>query len=358
VFVASETLWAHRFDLDRLEVRGAAVPIVTGLRVDAEGGAVDLTIAENGTLAYVPNSPFNRTFVWVDRQNVETPLEAPPQAYSSPRLSPDGTRVLVTMRDAGQDVFVWDIARRVLQQVTFDEFANNVATWVGNDRIAYSSQMAGGVQLFLKEGTNEARQLTNQQGGLYPFSSSPDGEVLIGTQYPPGGGPADLAIVPIAAPDKRRALDQPPKASENNPFLSPDGRWLAYSSGRAGRVEVYVRPYPDIESGEFLISHDNGRWPAWSNDGTELYYVTTTPAGEMSIHAVAVGPGSPSGWGAPRRLITGRYSLAGGGDRPYDVWRDRFLLMKEHTPEGSAPRHEIVVVLNFLDELRRRVPAD
>jgi serine/threonine-protein kinase len=289
---------------------------------------------------------------------VETALDAPPQAYSNPRVSPDGTRVLVTMRDGGQDVFIWDIARKALRQLTSDEFANNVATWVANDRVAYSSQIAG-VQIFLKStgGANDERQLTDIRGGLYPFSSSPDGALLAATQYPFGGGRPVLAVVPIAAPDQRRVIGPTPGVSGNNPIISPDGRWLAYTSNQTGRPEVYVRSMSDLDAGEFQITHDNARWPAWAKDATELYYVTTS-GNDVSINAVPVTKGPPDGWGQSRRIIAGRYSVVGGGDRPYDVYGDRFLVMKEHVPAGPAPRHEIVVVLNFLDELRRRVPAD
>jgi serine/threonine-protein kinase len=356
VFVANQTLWALRFDMDRLETRGTAVPMLTGIRVDPEGGAVNVVIGDGGTLAYVPSIPLHRTLVWVDRRNVETPLEAPPQAYSNPRVSPDGTRILVTMRDGGQDVFVWDITRRVLRQLTNDEVANNVATWVGNDRVAFSAQIGASVQIFLKnaDGSNQARQLTDNPNGVYPFSASRDERLLFVTQYPQQGGPANLAVIPVETPDRRRVMN----ISGNNPAILPAGRWLAYHANGPGGVDVYVLPFPEVDPGGFQLTHGGGRWPSWSDDGTELYYATTPTTGEMSIHAVPVKAGPPSGWGQPRRLITGRYSQVGGGDRPYDVHGDRFLVMKEHAATGSAPRQEIIVVLNFLDELRRRVPAD
>jgi hypothetical protein len=101
VFVRGDVLWAAAFDLDRLDVQGSPVPIVEGIRSDTgvPGRAVQMAFATTGALAYVPGTVSEqRSLVWVDRQGREQPLGAEPRAYATPRVSPDGTRIAVTMR--------------------------------------------------------------------------------------------------------------------------------------------------------------------------------------------------------------------------------------------------------------------
>ena len=129
-------------------------------------------------------------------------------------------------------------------------------------------------------------------------------------------------------------------------MFSPDGRFIAYSSNESGEWEVYVRPYPEFDS-RTTVSAGGGRFPMWSRDGTELFYiqddsrmmtvkVTTEPTFETS---------------RPEMLFEGNFYLNGNGDQSYDVARDgRFLMIQEG---GDA--QSLVVVTNFFEELKERV---
>ena len=104
VYTAAGTLRAIPFDLNRLETRGTAGPVVPRL-VTTSQGAGDFSVTTDGTLLYV-DAPAGstgpaRTFVWVDRLGHEEPIAAPPRAYLYPRLSPDGTRIAVVLRRSG-----------------------------------------------------------------------------------------------------------------------------------------------------------------------------------------------------------------------------------------------------------------
>ncbi len=112
VFVASGTLWVVPFDVARLRMDGTPVPAITGVRENPDLGAPQVTLTDSGALAYLPATVSARTLVWLDRGGRETAVGAPPRAYAFPRVSPDGTRIAVSMKEQGQDIHVWEIRTR------------------------------------------------------------------------------------------------------------------------------------------------------------------------------------------------------------------------------------------------------
>jgi serine/threonine-protein kinase len=354
VFVAGGTLSAIGFDADRLQLRGAPVPLVTGVRINPEMAAVQFALAESGTLAYLPAVSAQRMLVWIDRKGgKETAVGAPPRAYSVPRISPDGTRIAFAIRDNDEDVHLWDVSRRVLRQLTFDPGANTIVSWVDNERVAYSGTVDGWGQVFEQraDGMGTPRQVTT---GLpsFPFGATRDGTLIVG-EYPPDGG-WDIGLVPIQNPGARTTMERT-KAYENNPALSPDGRWLAYQSNKTGRSEIYVRPFPVSGQGEIAITAEGGTRPVWAGDGSELYYWTVDQR-LIVIKAIRITPGPPSGWGAPTVVLEGAFASA-GSNTDYDVRDGRFLLMKDSADGESRAAREIVVIQNWHEAVRRLAPA-
>ena len=354
VFISGASLLAVAFDLDQLQMYGAAVPILTGIRVNPEVGAAQLAFSDAGGFGYLPVAITQRTLVWVDRQGKETAVGAPPRAYSIPRVAPDGTRVAVSMKDGGQDIYLWDVSRRLLRQLTFDASPNTALAWLDNERLAFSATVDGWGQTFEQraDGLGEPRQVTS---GLpsFPSAVSRDGALLIVREYPPDGG-WDIGVVPLKAPETRQTVERT-KATETNPALSPDGRWLAYQSNKTGRSEVYVRPLPLSGTGEIAVTAEGATRPVWARDGSELYYWTASRT-SVAIKAIRIASGPPSSWGAPRVIVEGAYATT-SFDTEYDVWEGRFLLMKDFSADGVRPGREIVVVQNWLEELGRLVPV-
>src|SRR5262249_54588889 len=149
-------------------------------------------------------------------------------------------------------------------------------------------------------------------------------------------------------------------SNESNAVVSPDGRWLAYQSDRSGRYEVYVRPFPDVDAGQWQISTDGGGQPLWSRSGRELFY---TPGGG-SLMAVAVTPdGDRWNAGLPMPVVQkGAYNLRNlrgvGFGRPYDVSADgRQLLVIKPTSGDATGAPQIVVGPHWAEELKRLVPG-
>jgi serine/threonine-protein kinase len=242
----------------------------------------------------------------------------------------------------------------VLRQLTFDPGANTTVTWLDNERVALSGQVDGWGQVFehRADGLGTPRQVTS---GIpsFPYAASRDGTLVIVAEFPPDGS-WDIGLVPIQKPEARITMERT-KVRENNPALSPDGRWLAYQSNKTGRNEIYVRPFPVSGQGEIAITAEGATRPVWARDGSELFYWTTGRR-SVAIKATRVTPGPPSGWGAPTVAIEGPYVTA-GFDTDYDVWNGRFLLMKDDAEGPSRAARGIVVVQNWHEDVKRLVPA-
>ena len=134
--------------------------------------------------------------------------------------------------------------------------------------------------------------------------------------------------------------------------MSPDGRWLAYQSNESGRDEIYVRPFPNIDSGRWQVSTGGGTRPAWGPNGRELFYL----AADGKLMAVPVQSGATYSAGTPQVVVNTAYLNPQLG-RTYDVSPDgkRFLMIKDASTQPASPR-QLVVVLNWFEELKRLVP--
>ena len=145
---------------------------------------------------------------------------------------------------------------------------------------------------------------------------------------------------------------------EAHPEISPDGRWIAYVSAESGEFEVYVRPFPNVSDGQWLVSQGPGLSPRWGADGRELFYLREAEdsnAVEMMLVAIETEPNfSPAN---PVALFDGPYRFAVPPDaRPFDLASDgRFLMIKE-TVVPASDQPQFVVVLNWFQELKRLVP--
>jgi len=307
-----ETLMAAPFDLARLEVIGDPVPILERVR-SPTGSAVDYAISDNGMLVYVPSTStgdFNRTLVWVDREGQEEPLAAEPQGYQGPRISPDGSRLAITVNaSGGSDVWIYDLEREILTRLTFDPAADHYPVWTPDgQRIVFDSGRAGaeaGHNLFWKaaDGTGQVERLTTSPNNQTANSFSPDGKRLV---FIEPVAPNALQVLSMEGERTSQPLFQS-QLSEAQARISPDGHWIAYESSESGRTEIYVRPFPNVEEGKWQISRDGGISPVWAPRGQELFYRN----GEAMM-VVGINSEPPFTQGSPAVLFMGRYTFGGG----------------------------------------------
>jgi serine/threonine-protein kinase len=355
MYVSAGTLFAVGFDLPRRAIVGHAVPVVEGVSV-AEFGIANAAVTGGGTLAYVPRGAdqlVERSLVWVDRKGRETATAVPPGPYAALRLSPDGTRVAIEVRDPGSHISIADLRRPSLARLTLGGGLAPVWTMNGA-RVLFASGGAVTPNLFARaaDGSGADIRLSTSANVQVPTSVTPDGNFLLAVERRPQTG-SDLVRVRLGAgPTDTPAeglIDLP--YTEQNAEVSPDGRFLAYESNESGRFGVYVRPYPAVGNGVWLVAASGTR-PAWTRGGRELIYL------DGSNHLTSVEVDTTRGTfrsAAPVTLSTTAYSTTVAW-RTYDVWPDgqRFLVLKDKPGESQASP-SFVIVQNWFQEVKAKV---
>jgi len=346
-FGSGRTMRAVAFDSQTLQVRGTPVEVMT------DAGSAFFGASREGTVVFLRGSEManQATLVWVDRSGREEPIGAPVREYLYPRISPDGRRIGLDIGGANRDLYIWDIARRVLERFTTDPAEDAMVRWSPDGtRIAYANSRHGIPNIFWQraDGTGTPERVFESAVLNQPGPFTRDGGMVV-SELVPGRG-RGLLVATIGPPHtRRRLLDNAVNAE-----LSPDGRWLAYGSTQSGQFEVYVTSFPDTQ-GRWQISTGGGRQAAWSRDGRELFYRDFSGA----LIAVPVKLSPEFEAGASRRLFSDpayRGSGSSMSDRTYDVSPDgqRFVMIRN----VDQPPRTLAVVQNWFDELRRRVPLN
>jgi hypothetical protein len=349
------------FDLGRLELTGPPAPVQEGVvTMPATSGSAEYDVTESGLLAYVPGTTRlpDRFLVWVDRQGAgkEFPTPAPPNSYTTPRLSPDGKLLAVSLISAGaEDLWIYDFGRNTLMRFTFAGGAAS-PVWTPDGRtIVYRTRTPSfSFRSKLADGSGTEQVLLGkdfEDATATPSSVSPDGKILLFTHHSPAGTVGTYAL----SLDGSRKI-QPFLQStfnQSQPQFSPDGHWVVYTSNESGREEVYVQPFPG-PGGKWLISTGGGVYPLWARSGREIFFRSED---KMMGVPVEIQPTFKAG--TPRVLFQGGSYLAGYlGLGTYDVAPDgqHFLMIKEK--EAPASSKQLNVILHWTDELKRRVPPE
>ena len=355
VFARSGGLYAAPFDVEKLALTGPPVPVLQNVAIDFGSGSAHYSISKNGTLAFVPSRAENR-LVWVNRRGDSRMLLEEPRTYLTPRLSPDGRRLAVVVRDVSSGrraIWVKDLTRDTFTRLTQPnlEFAHEPAWSPDGTRITFtgrksSSDLNRNVFVAFVDGTGEPRRLTANAAATIATSWSPDGKLIFFQQQ------SDVGVLRVDEPESEKMLLDSP-FNEIETTLSPNGRWLAYTSNESRRYEVYVTDFPQLDR-RWLVSVDGGGTePLWAANGRELFY----RSGDKMMVVEVDDEGTDFTPSKPAMLFEGPYVVDPVGQDAvnYDVTADgsEFVMIEE---DRLAPG--VVVVLNWTEELKRLVPVE
>ena len=351
VYLRGGTLMAAPFDLERSEMTGTPVPIVEGIMYSVSGAA-QFSFSDLGSLVYISGGLFGdslSSLAWVDRKGTAQPLAAPPRFYTFPRLSPDGQKIAVKITAAKSDIWVYDLTRQTLTRLT-SEVNHDWPIWTPDGkRVTFTSNRGGHLNIFWKlaDGSGAEERLTTSENQQSPRSWSPDGQTLVFTETSPATGDDIWVLRPEG--DRKPHPFLQTSFREGHCRLSPDGRWLAYMSDESGQYEIYVQPFPG-PGGRSQISTEGGTEPVWNRNGRELFY---RHGDKMTAVDITTQPTLTIG--KPHVLFEKAEYVRVSDTPNYDVSLDgQHFLMVQASEQQSA--WQLNVVLNWFEELKRRVP--
>ncbi len=343
IYLRSRSLFAVPFDAKRLEVTGSPVPVLDGVSGHFAAGFANYVVSRTGSLVYAQRDPraAEKELVWLDRKGSTSLLTQVRRSYQQPRLSPDGRRLAVGDWDG--TIWIYDLTRDAWEQLTSGGVNYRPVWSPDSKRIVFSSNRNGLINLFVvpTDRSSSPEQLTRTNTWPFALSWSPDGRTLIVGESP--GGNLDLSVLALVGEKTLRPL-LATSFLENAARLSSDGKWMAYHSNESGRLEVYVAQYPG-PGGRAQVSTSGGSNPVWSPDGRELFFQSGN-----KLMAAAIETTPELRVGVPKAFFEGPFE-------DFDIAPDgqRFVLTRPAYPD--LPPRPLVVVLGWLNDLERRVPA-
>ncbi len=360
VYRRGSTLFAVPFDVDRLSVTGAEVPVLQGLSQGQLAGAVPYSWSSSDLLVYRPESESRESarLTWVDRNGVAQDAPEPAHQWQTIPLSPDGQKIAGDLPDESDPednsrIWIYHMDRRLLTPLTSGE-RDFAPIWTPDGRsITFSSNHDGNYGIYQTPANSGGvpQLLLATETLPRPSSWAPDGKTLVFEQI--DHAKTQIFLLPIGTdgkPGQPSRFHPEASSAELQPAVSPDGKWLAYTGNDSGRFEIYVSPFKG-PGGRVQISTEGGRLPKWSPNGRELFYIELNPR-RLMVSEISTRPTFSSA--APRRLITIRND---NGPTYYDVASDgkRFLTL---TPqEGTKPISSgttFVLVTGWFEEVASR----
>jgi DNA-binding winged helix-turn-helix (wHTH) protein/Tol biopolymer transport system component len=355
VFAQSGNLMAEPFDLGRMQTIGKPVMVAPDVAPDRYAG-LQMDLSTNGTLVYLRNTiAHEREPVWVDMQGRESSAKLPVGKYHLLDLSPDGRNLLLTRYDAGDrwTIFAFQMDTLTWKAILSGDSPNTAGIFSPDGRtlaLTARYQAERFDTLYLKPFDSpggERPLLSDAYSGKFPQSWSRAANALLYSEGYHESTKRDIYVLPMTAGAQARCIACTPE-DDVYPSFSPNGRWIAYTSGLTGHFEIYGRRYPG-DAPSVRISPDGGEASVWAPSGRELYY----HRGD-GMWAIPFDPatGKP---GKARKLFEGKYdvgSIHWNRDLLLSPDGTRFLMLK--MKEDPPDYRRIQVVLNWFDELNQK----
>ncbi|WP_263354717.1 TolB-like translocation protein [Acidicapsa acidisoli] len=379
LYMLSGALLAAPFDARHLELTGPGVPILDGVmqavgtpNSDYESGIGQFAVSRLGTLVYADGGiypPYTGSMVRLDRSGAAVDLHFNDVAFGL-RLSPDDRRLVATKRATNSrtvNVELYDLERGTSTPLTSDG-ASGWPIWsVDGQPVLFT--VGSRIDSVAADGGG-AREIVFNKGsdGATPASWSRDGRwlaILLSMAR------TQILVRPMAEKGEPRIfLESGSNTSGSfrifDPEFSPDSKWITYTSSETGALEVYVQAFPGPGE-KHRISPNGCMNPAWAPSGRELFYLEPAMPGDLrrgsKMMAVDIDDRASFRASAPHELFAvrdglPRWSLETIPVRSYDVYPDgrHFIAsLLEHQTDPQVA--QLNVVLNWFDELKRRVPT-
>jgi Tol biopolymer transport system component len=274
LFARGDQLMGQPFDPATGRMSEEPQSVAKGVANDISTWHMDASASGDGLLVFASGGTGDWQLLWMDRAGKQlSPVADKLTNLQSARLSPQGDRIALQIDTGLNDLWVLELARGIKTRLTFGPVANSFPVWSPDGKwIAYTSDRNGHSNLTRKPSDGSGAEellLTDDQIDV-ASDWSRDGKYLI---YSRGMAVGDAGIWALPLEGERKPWQILPRGTFAH--LSPDGRWLAYTSDESGGPEVYVVPFRGGQ-GKWQVSANGGQSPQWSKDGKELYYIDPT----------------------------------------------------------------------------------
>jgi serine/threonine-protein kinase len=356
VYVTKGSLFAAPFHLKHLQLTGGPTRLAE-VAADTPRGFAQVDFSPAGIFAFRTHGGQGlSTPQWLDGVGKTEPLGLEAARYHYLRLSPDGTRLAyVSTQGSVSDLFIYDWQRGIKTRLTNGHVTQS-PVWSPDGRFVVFRGV-GGMFAMQIDGGGTPTQLTRTNNPQSPAAFSPDGRRVVFTEIPPGAK-GEIRIMPVESQGGQMRAGEPQpllNASGITTYarFSPDGRWLAYANAEGGPYEIYVRAFPD-NGRQVQVSNAGGIMPFWSLKKNELFYRTEDQrimVANYTVKGDSFIPQRPRLWYSKRIANVGN---AGNLDVAPDGKRFVVLMPAEATEDRESQNH-VTLVMNFFDEVRRRV---
>lgn len=350
VYYQQGTLFAAPMDAGKLQLTGPAVPLVFGVSNAGGFGRAEFDTSNSGTLVYRAGKA-GTSFVlsWLSPSGKTEAAMRTPGNYLTPRLSPDGTRVAFSVIEEGrQNLWVCDLRRETFTRLTRGPEPDLLPAWTPDGE--YLAFRSGNTLAWMRsDGSGKLEHLTGVGRNAGPWSFSGDGKWL--AFFPLQEG-SDLWAAPVKRPPGAMWLGQPQlllqqAGTKGAPAISPDNRWLAYTSSESGRFEIYVMPFSpqgDATHRKWVVSNRGGSSPIWSHNGRELFYQSLDRKVQAAAYRVSGDSfvvAKPQAWSEKQLADTGIFPA-------FDVAPDGKRVVALFSAEDPRSETLVRVLLNLV----------
>jgi serine/threonine-protein kinase len=358
IIARNGSLLAATFSMKTFRTTQPLVPVLDNVDGDGGSGISYFAISDEGRLVYIPGiRNKDLELIWVDKQGKAEPLPIQSGSYSTPRISPDGSRLAVTVGqqvDGNYDIWMYNLKSGSFNRFTFGK-SMRFPVWSPDGKVLYFAATSGeqrGIWSKPADGSSPETQIA-------PFELLPvayvtrDGRKLILNRL--GGSETGESIfaLDLDQPQEPEALF-PTGISSYSGNLSPDGRFITYGSNETGTLEIFVSTFPNQE-GKWQLSSASGLNPLWSPDGKALYYIS--PLAKMMAVPISTNPVFSSG--APHELFdVSQMFFPNSLLANYDISPDgkRFVMIRN--TRKSTDTQACNVILNWTHELQQKLGGD
>ena len=351
MYLSDGALWGVQVDPSTMKVRSQPKIIAAP---SAGANVTAYAVSPNGVLVVARGSAGDRELVLVDRAGTARLLLSERRVYRWPRFSPDGKRIAVSVlpvpNPTSGDLWLVGVngvapEANTLTRLTADSSSTEAEWDVDGKSLLFiwhpGPRQPGRLARIAADGSGQRSELIVRPNTIYEVATTPDRRTIVWREDVPGAA-RDILMASVDSPTVARPVRTGP-FDERGFALSPDGRWLAYTSNETGTNEVYLcRLEPN--GAHWRVSRRGGGEPRWARTG-ELFYRNAD-----SVFATRVVLGAEPTVGAPTLLFIGKNYSGSPYEPLWDVSQDgrQFVMVREREGLGA----KVVIMVNWIDGWR------